>query len=316
MNNISKQTGKKIIYADYRNYKNSIKLNTKNHDLTDKIKRYIDTLELAEFTQEKKYYDHLKYRMREMLHSCTDKKEFEKIENILLDLKKIGGVAATFYPTSLNMTKQAKEHFFNEIAKQSKYIEVEYPQTSNSKLNEEITKLRILLSNKIITKTDAIKMIYASILACENDSQLEILEKYLTELSKHGGPIEEVVMSLNYDLTPEKRAIIKEVIEANQEYLNKINEYKIFRNYLIGEYEGLSNMVDITQIENMKNNFEILYLRINELETHPSASKKFITKEKQRLESYINKLDNMINGLKNYLATLEDLDSDDPGFTM
>jgi hypothetical protein len=44
MNNISKQTGKNIIYADYRNYKNSIKLNTKNHDLTDKIKRYIDMI--------------------------------------------------------------------------------------------------------------------------------------------------------------------------------------------------------------------------------------------------------------------------------
>ena len=108
------------IYSLYNSYQFIPGIKPNNDELKNKSTKYIQQLKFSDNLRNDKMFEKLKGSIRDVIHACINEQEFDEVEQMLSDLKEIGGIAVNIYPIASNMNKQAKEHFLEQKRKQEK----------------------------------------------------------------------------------------------------------------------------------------------------------------------------------------------------
>lgn len=121
------------IYSLYNSYQFIPGIKTNNDELKNKSTKYLKQLKFSDSLRTDKMFEKLKGSIRDVIHACINEQEFDEVEQLLSELKNIGGIAVNIYPIASNMNKQAKEHFLEQKKSEEKKAIKEANKTVKSK---------------------------------------------------------------------------------------------------------------------------------------------------------------------------------------
>lgn len=121
------------IYSLYNSYQFIPGIKTNNDELKNNSTKYLQQLKFSDSLRTDKMFEKLKGSIRDVIHACINEQEFDEVEQLLSELKNIGGIAVNIYPIASNMNKQAKEHFLEQKKAEEKKAIKEANKTVKSK---------------------------------------------------------------------------------------------------------------------------------------------------------------------------------------